>query len=165
MGEYGLHQSTNNVFHGAQSIITSIATQALRQFVLHGERSKQQGPPRNTNDRDLLQSTQMTAKRHISQTKHQAPSKGQPKSRMTTISTAAMHASIAAISGHNYAHPPESSPGGLGRRIPVRSTGGLRQFVCPINTPVRVHISTTGTADMPVSAWTIKMTVTVLGQL
>ena len=60
-----------------------------------------------------------------SQTKHQAPSKGQTKGRITPTSTAAMHSSIPATSCHSHAHPAGSSPDPLGRRSPMRSTGGL----------------------------------------
>ena len=48
--------------------------------VLHGESSKHLAPPRNTKDKEDLQSTQMTANRHNSQIKHQAPLQGQSKS-------------------------------------------------------------------------------------
>ena len=58
-------------------------------------------PPTNAKDRKHLHSTQLAAKRRKSQTKHQAPSKGQPNSRMTPTSTAAMHTSITAASCHN----------------------------------------------------------------
>ena len=61
--------------------------------VLHGESYKYLAPPRNQKEREHLQSTQTTANRHNSQTKHQAPSKTQPKSRITPTSTAAMHTS------------------------------------------------------------------------
>ena len=47
--------------------------------VLHGESSKRMAPARNTTDRKHLELTETTANRHNSQTKHQAPSKGQPK--------------------------------------------------------------------------------------
>ena len=50
-------------------------------FVSHGESSKLLAPPRNTKDRKHLQSIQTTVNRHNSQTKHQALSKGQPRSQ------------------------------------------------------------------------------------
>ena len=55
---------------------------------------------RQGKNRERLQSTQMTTKRHNSHTRHQAPAKGhaQPKSRITPTSTAAMHASITSTS-------------------------------------------------------------------
>ena len=49
--------------------------------VLHGESSKRLAPPRNTKDRKHLQAAQTTVNRHNSQTKHQALSKGQPRSQ------------------------------------------------------------------------------------
>ena len=50
-------------------------------------------PPRNTKDRKHLQSRQSADNRHTSQTKHQELSKGQPERRITTMNTAAVHAS------------------------------------------------------------------------
>ena len=61
--------------------------------VLHGESSKCLAPPRNTKDRKHLQSTQSTGNRHTSQTKHQTLLKGQPRIRITTVNTAALHTS------------------------------------------------------------------------
>ena len=52
-------------------------------MLLHGESSKRLAPPRNTENRKHLQSTQSTVNRHTSQTKHQALSKGQPGRRIT----------------------------------------------------------------------------------
>ena len=49
--------------------------------VAQGESPKRLAPPRNTKDREHLHSTQTTANRHCSQTRHQAPSKGHPKSQ------------------------------------------------------------------------------------
>ena len=45
--------------------------------VLHGESSQRLAQPRNTKNREHQQSAQMTANGQNSQTKHQAPSKGQ----------------------------------------------------------------------------------------
>ena len=76
---------------------TSARPSFLKNFrwymVLHGESSKRLAPPRNTEDRKHLSSTQSTVNRHNSQTKHQALSKGQPGRRKTPITTAAVHAS------------------------------------------------------------------------
>ena len=63
-----------------------------KTFVLHGESSKRLAPPRNTEDRKHLQSTQPSVTRHTAQTKHQALSKGQPGRRITPKNTAAVHA-------------------------------------------------------------------------
>ena len=54
-------------------------TQSGLRWVLHGESPKRSAPPRNTKDRKHPQSTQTIFNRHNSQTKHQAPSKEQPK--------------------------------------------------------------------------------------
>ena len=43
---------------------------SLQPVMLHGESSKRLAPPRNTEDRKHLQSTQTTINRHNSQTKH-----------------------------------------------------------------------------------------------
>ena len=112
-------------------------------WVLHGESSKYLAPPRNTKGTERLQSTQMTTKRHNSQTKHQAPSKGQPKSRITPTSTEAMHASITPIACNNNAHPSRSSPRPLGGRSPARSTGGLSR------TTTKTPPATAGTRCAP----------------
>ena len=92
-------------------------------MVLRGESSKH--PARNTKDMEHIKSTQTTANRPNSQTKHQEPSKGQPKSRITPTITAAMHASITATSCYHYTHVAGSSPHPLSRRSPMRSVGGL----------------------------------------
>ena len=52
------------------------------QCKLHGDSAKRLAPPRHTKDRKHLQSTQTTVNRHNPQTKHQAPSKEQPKSKV-----------------------------------------------------------------------------------
>ena len=61
--------------------------------VLHGESSKRPALPRNTKEREHLQSTQTTTNRYNSQTKNQALSKSQLGRRITPINTAAVHAS------------------------------------------------------------------------
>ena len=61
--------------------------------MLHGQSSKRLAPPRNSQDRKHLQSTQRTVNRHTSQTKHQALSNGQPGRHITPTNTAAVHAS------------------------------------------------------------------------
>ena len=52
------------------------------EAVLRAESYKHLAPPRNTNNKQYLQSTQTTINRHNSQTKQPAPSKDQPKIRV-----------------------------------------------------------------------------------
>ena len=119
----------------AHGFVMSLAdAHGLLVCMLHGESTTHLAPPRNTKHRERLQLTQMTAKRHNSQTKHQAPSKGQPKSRTTPTSTGP-HASFTATSCHNSAHPAGSSPGNLGPRSPVRSPGGLSRTATQTHHP------------------------------
>ena len=77
--------------------------------------------PRYIKDRELLrtQSTQMTADRHNSQTKHHRQG-----SRITPTSTAPVNASSRATPRHYYANAAGSLPDSLSHRSPMRSTGG-----------------------------------------
>ena len=60
----------------------SVYTEDVPRRTFHGDSPERLAPPRNTKDWERLQSTHMTANRHNSQTKHQAPLKGQPKSQV-----------------------------------------------------------------------------------
>jgi len=78
------HQPRRDLCQGEQDLRCSPETSSCRQStsgVLHGESSKRLAPPRSTNDRRYLQSTQTTVNRHNTQTIHQALSKGQPRSQ------------------------------------------------------------------------------------
>ena len=84
------------------------------------------------NGRKHLPSAQMTVNWHNSQNKHQALSKGQPRSQdAQQTSTAAVHAPSTATTRHHHPHPTGSPPDPPSQRSPLRSTGGLSRTTRP----------------------------------